>query len=326
MPRYFLGVDVGSTKTHALLADETGRALSLGEGGPGNPDGVGHEGMAAVLREAIGRALATAGVGMEQIAGAGFGIGGYDWPSQREKMLASIRATGLNAPVEIVNDAMLGVLAGTMEGWGVAVVAGTSCNCWGRDRSGREGRMTGFSWMGEAAGAGELVLKAIQAIARAWTWRAPATRLTEAFIELTGASDVVDLLEGLSSNRIIIGPDAAPLVFRVAAEGDPVAQDLIVWAGRELADMAIGVIRQLGFEPLEFEVVLAGSFFQGSPVLAEVMRETIHTVAPGARLVRLHVPPVVGGVVLGMEQGGLQPAAVRQVLIESTAKLLRYDE
>lgn len=326
MPRYFLGVDVGSTKTHALLADETGRALSLGVGGPGNPDGVGYTGLTAALREAIGQALTAAGAGMGQIAGAGFGIGGYDWPSQRENMLASIRAIGLTAPAEVVNDAMLGVLAGTTEGWGVAVVAGTSCNCWGRDRSGREGRMTGFSWMGENAGAGELVLKAIQAVARAWTWRGPATRLTEAFVEWAGVRNVVDLLEGLSANRIAIGPDAAPLVFRIAAEGDPVAQDLIVWAGCELADMAIGVIRQLGFEPLEFEVVLAGSFFKGSPVLAKVMRETIHTVAPGARLVRLHVPPVVGGVVLGMEHGGLQPAAVRQTLIESTAQILRYDE
>jgi N-acetylglucosamine kinase-like BadF-type ATPase len=326
MPRYFLGVDVGSTKTHALIADETGHALGLGESGPGNPDGVGHEGLVAVLREATGAALAAAGIATGQIAGAGFGIGGYDWPSQREKMLDAIRATGLDAPVEIVNDAMLGVLAGTTEGWGVAVVAGTSCNCWGRDRNRREGRMTGFSWLGEAAGAGELVLEAIQAVACAWTRRGPATRLTQAFVALAGARDVVDLLEGLSSNRVYIGASAAPLVFRVAAEGDPVAQDLIVWAGRELADMANGVIRQLSFEPLEFEVVMAGSFFKGSPVLAKVMRETIHTVAPGARLARLLVPPVVGGVVLGMEQGGVQPASVRQALLESTGKLLHYDE
>lgn len=326
MPRYFLGVDVGSTKTHALLADEAGCALSLGRSGPGNPDGVGYEGLVTALREAIGQALVGTGVTMEEIAGAGMGVSGYDWPSQRERMFGAIRAAGLGAPVEIVNDALLGVLAGTTEGWGVAVVAGTSCNCWGRDRSGREGRMTGFSWMGEAAGSGELVLKAIQTIARAWTRRGPATRLTEAFIQLVGASDAMDLLEGLSSGRIYIGADAAPLVFRVAAEGDPVAQDLIVWAGRELADMAIGVIRQLAFESLDFEVVLAGSFFRGSPVLAQVMRETIHTAAPGARLVRLHVPPVIGGVILGMEQGGAHPAYVRQALIESTGKLLRYDE
>ena len=120
-----------------------------------------------------------------------------------------------------------------------------------------------------------------------------------------------------------MGASAAPLVFRVAAEGDEVAQGLILWAGRELADMAVGVIRQLGLESLSFEVVLAGSFFNGSPVLAEVMRETIHSIAPGASLVRLHVPPVVGAVVLGMEQGGIKPSPLRSTLIQSAEALLK---
>jgi hypothetical protein len=34
------------------------------------------------------------------------------------------------------------------------------------------------------------------------------------------------------------------------------------------------------------------------------MRDTIHSIAPGAKLVRLNVPPVVGAVLLGMEQAG----------------------
>jgi N-acetylglucosamine kinase-like BadF-type ATPase len=326
MRRYFFGFDVGSTKTHALIADENGQAVGFGASGPGNPEGVGYDGLARVLQESADEAVASAGIFRDQIVGAGFGIGGYDWPSQREPMLGSIGTLGLVAPVEIVNDAMLGLLAGAEQGWGVAVVAGTSCNCWGRDESGKEGRMTGFSWLGEAAGAGELVMKALQAVARAWTWRAPPTRLAEAFIELTGTRDVGDLLEGLTTEGLRVGASAAPLVFQVAAEGDPVAQELIVWAGRELASMAIGVVRQLSLESLSFEVVLAGSFFNGSPVLAETMREIIHPVAPGASLVRLRVPPVVGAVVLGMEQGGVKPSPLRSMLIRSTERLLKARE
>ena len=34
MTRYFLGVDVGATKSHALIADETGRAVGFGPPGP----------------------------------------------------------------------------------------------------------------------------------------------------------------------------------------------------------------------------------------------------------------------------------------------------
>jgi N-acetylglucosamine kinase-like BadF-type ATPase len=322
MRRYFLGVDVGSTKSHVLIADDLGQALGLGTGGCGNPDSVGYDGFAEVLRTATDEALAAAGITRDEIAGAGFGIGGYDWPSQREPILQAIGTLGLDAPLEPVNDAVIGLVAGAEEGWGVAVVAGTSCNCWGWDRDRRIGRMTGHSWLGEAAGGSELVLKAIQAVALEWTWRGPPTRLSSAFVELTNAQDVAGLLEGLSAGHIQLGSEAAPLVFRVAAGGDPVAHELILWAGRELGSMANGVIRQLGFEALAFDVVLAGSFFNGSPLLAETMREVILPVAPGARLVRLRVPPVVGGVLLGMEQAGMKPAAVREALIASTDELL----
>jgi N-acetylglucosamine kinase-like BadF-type ATPase len=228
--------------------------------------------------------------------------------------------------LEIVNDSIIGLLAGASEGWGIAVVAGTSCNCWGWDQDRREGRMTGFSWLGEAAGGGELVLKAIQAVALEWTRRGPPTRLTQAFVELTGTRDVEDLLEGLTLGRVHLSAEAAPLVFQVAAGGDPVAEELILWAGRELGSMANGVIRQLGFEALTFEVVLAGSFFQGSPRLAETMRETIHVLAPGARLVCLTAPPVVGGVLLGMEQAGADALSVREALIHSTQEMLRLKD
>jgi len=323
MSAYYLGVDVGATKTHALIADDRGRALGLGEGGSGNPEGVGYDGLARELQVALQEALTGAGISRSEVVGAGFGIGGYDWPSQREPMLEAIGSLGLRAPLEIVNDAISGLLAGAEEGWGVAVVAGTSCNCWGWDRERRAGRMTGFSWLGEAAGGGELVLKALQAVALAWTWRGPPTRLTQAFVELADVQSVEDLLEGLTLGRIYLGADAAPVVFRVAAGGDPVAHGLILWAGRELGSMAIGVIRQLGFEALSFDVVLAGSFFNGSPLLAETMRETIRAEAPGARLVRLHVPPVVGGVLLGMEQAGLDPSPLRAPLIQSAGKLLQ---
>ena len=97
-------------------------------------------------------------------------------------------------------------------------------------------------------------------------------------------------------------------------------REIIHWAGRELGSLAIGVIRQLGFHDLSFEVVLSGSLYNGNPALVESMRSTIHGIAPGARLVRLAVPPVAGGVLLGMEQAGIQAASLRPRLIESIQK------
>jgi hypothetical protein len=52
----------------------------------------------------------------------------------------------------------------------------------------------------------------------------------------------------------------------------------------------------------------------------------VHQVAPGARLVRLNVPPVVGGVLLGMEAAGLDFRTRRARLIESTEKILKQEK
>jgi N-acetylglucosamine kinase-like BadF-type ATPase len=276
------------------------------------------------LQMATEQALAYAGLSIAQIAGAGFGVGGYDWPSEREPTLQAIQTLGLNAPIEAVNDTIVGLLAGAPEGWGIAVVAGTGCNCWGWDRHHRRiGRVTGMGWpMAEAAGASELVGEAVRCVARDWSLRGPSTRLTRAFVELVRAKDAEDLLEGITLEKYQIGAEAAPLVFRVAAEGDRVAQQLIEWAGKELGNLAIGVIRQLGIESLKFDVVLVGSLYDGSPLLTDAMCHTVRAVAPGARFVRLTAPPVVGGVLLGMEQVGLNGRAVRERLIETTQMLL----
>jgi N-acetylglucosamine kinase-like BadF-type ATPase len=324
MTRCFLGVDVGATKTHALIAQEDGQACGFGKAGPGNHEDVGYDGLAAALETATEQALAQAGISIDQIAAAGFGIGGYDWPSEREPTLRAIQTLGLSAPVEAVNDAIIGLLAGASEGWGIAVVAGTGCNCWGWDCEHRRvGKMTGRGWwMGEAAGAGELVDEAIRFVARDWSRRGPSTLLTPAFVELAGAKDAEDLLEGITQERYHIGAEAAQLVFRVAAAGDMAARQLIEWAGKELGGLAIGVIRQVGLESLNFDVVLVGSLHDGYPLLTETMRQTVHSVAPGARFVRLAAPPVVGGVLLGMEKAGLNGSTVRKRLIETTKSIL----
>jgi len=323
MNRYFLGIDIGGTKSHALIANQNGRAVGFGEGGPGNYEVVGWDGLRATLQAITAQTLTSAGIGKEQIAGAGLGIAGYDWPAEREPTRQAIESLDLEAPFEFVNDTIIGLIAGATEGWGVAVVAGTSNNCRGRDRQGREGRVTGCSsWFGEYGGAHELVTKAVRAVSMAWTQRGPATSLTEAFIELTGTTDAMDLLEGLALEHYDLSAADAPVILRVAAEGDAVAQEAIRWAGRELGSLVIGVTHQLGFERIDFEVVLIGSMFRASPMLVDAMEATVHRVAPGARLVHLTVPPVVGGVLLGMEQAGLEATALRQSLIKSTRELI----
>jgi N-acetylglucosamine kinase-like BadF-type ATPase len=321
--KYYLGIDIGGSKSHALIADQNGRVTGWGQGGSGNHEMVGVDGLTHVLHDILQQAVSSAGIQLVQIAGAGFGMAGYDWPFQRPMMLEVIESLGLSAPFELVNDTLIHLLAGSSQGWGVAVVAGTSNNCRGWRPNRTEGRMVGHgAWMGEYGGADELVLKAVHAVAADWSRRGPATRLSAIFPDLVGARDLTDFIEGLAVGRILLSGAAAPVIFKAAEEGDDVAKELIRWTGTELGSLALGVIRQLEFESLDFDLVLGGSIFKGSQVVMQAVADTVLPVASGARLIRLTVPPVVGGVLLGMEQDGLYSGECRENLMQSFQELI----
>jgi N-acetylglucosamine kinase-like BadF-type ATPase len=318
MMNYYLGADVGATKTQVWIADQTGLVVGKGESGPGNHETVGYDGLQKALAQAIEPALAQANIPAERISGASFGVAGYDWESERKATLQVIHSLGLSTSVEAVNDTILGLMAGAADGWGIAIISGTGCNCRGWDKTHRyEGRVVGRSTeAGEGAGSTELMAEVIKALCYEWTLRSGHTELSPALIKFAGAKDLADLLEGTFEGRYCLDGSAAPLVFTVARDGDLTAREIIRRAGCELGEMANAVIRQLHFELLEFDVVLIGSMFEGGELLTEPMRQTIHSLAPGARFVRLSVPPVAGAVLLGMEAALYRyPAEVRKTLM-----------
>lgn len=323
---YFLGVDAGGTKTHTLIADETGKAIGFGFAGPGNWESVGYEGLSKILLDTTFQALEMAKLSISQISGVGMGLAGYDWPSQRQAHLDAIQPLKLVCPLEIVNDTTLGILAGAEEGWGLSVVSGTGCNCrgWSRDRK-REGRVVGGAshWSGEAAGGFDILARAMRSVTFEWVKREPTTALTPAFIQKTGAKDLDDLVEGLYLGRFSFDQALILTIFEVARKGDRQALEVIRWAGSELGMMAVSVINQLGLQNETFDVVLIGSLYDGHPLMAETMRTTIHCIAPGAKLIRLTAPPVVGGVILGMQTAGFDARQARPTLLATTRELFK---
>ena len=322
--KYYLGIDVGSSKTHALIVDESGNCVGFGKAGGGNHQSVGYNGHASVLIASFGAALKASGVDKAHISGAGFGVAGYDFPSDRNAHLQAISRLGLSCPVEVVNDGVNGLLAGATHGIGVNVTAGSSNNCRGRNQNGKEGRIVGNgSMFGENGGALEIVEEALRKVNHAWIERIPPTKLTDKLLAITGAKSEIDLMEGLSNGQYHISPINALDVLKVAQEGDVAALEVIQWAGEELGWLAISVARQIEMQDDEVEIIQSGSVFEAGKIITNPMREIVMKHLPKAKLVRLDGPPVVGAVILGMEQAHFDGYAIRENMVRTAKEIVK---
>jgi predicted NAD/FAD-dependent oxidoreductase len=108
-----------------------------------------------------------------------------------------------------------------------------------------------------------------------------------------------------------------------AREGDRAALEVIRWSGEELGWLAISVARQIEMENDEVEIIQSGSVFEAGELIMEPMQSIVHQHCPQARLIRLEGPPVVGAVILGMEQASFDGYAVRDRIVQTAKELVR---
>lgn len=320
--QFFLGADTGSSKTHVLITDLTGKALGFGESGCGNYEVVGIDGMICSLSLAVDQALHTANIEKSEILSMGFGICGYDWPSEMPIMIKAVKALKLKSDFSVVNDVELGLLAGTNKGWGVAVDAGTGNNIRGRNQEGKIGRITGSSIVfGEIGGASEMVWQAMVSVAHAWTKRGPETALTQMLIRITDTDSEESMIEKLATGQLKLPPEIAKEIISIARGGDFIAQQIVKHSAQELAKNTNAVIKQINLQQESFDIVLMGSVFDAGQIFIEPFTEIIHGYAPCAIIKKLDFPPVIGAVILAAEKFHKFNRQFRQNLIYSSHRL-----
>ena len=140
-----LGLDVGATKTQALIANHQGEVLGFAGEVGGNWEGMGLAAAGEVYARVARQALTQAGMSAGELAGGGYGLAGLDWSSDRGRLRPLIDRLGVGGPQVLANDAFAALWAGTRDGYGVVVIAGTGTTTAGRNRDGQEARTLGFS-------------------------------------------------------------------------------------------------------------------------------------------------------------------------------------
>jgi N-acetylglucosamine kinase-like BadF-type ATPase len=305
MPTFVMGVDGGTTKTIALVADDQGRILgaSRGEGSNWTGSDVGIP--MAVVSATAQAALRQAGLCGDDIAMAVFGLAGADWPEDHERRQTVLERGGLARRLVVKNDAFVGLRAGTQQRYGVAIAAGTGTNTAVITPDGTE---WAFGYYAAEGGAGDIARDAIRAVLHAEDGRGQPTALTGAILGKLNYPNVDDLLRALIAEQVEWGKilSLCPLVFEAADASDAVAAEIIIRHGLTLAEYATAVVRRFAMQSLEFDVVLSGSVFKGQgPLLIDTITQAIQAVAPRARIVRVQFEPAVGGLLLAYDALGI---------------------
>jgi len=304
--RYYAGLDAGGTKTHVIIADETGAVLGFGAAGPGNYEVAGVEAARIEIDRAFQEALRGVRLSLHDLSVVGMGVAGADLPEDYDMLERELFGPYFG-PVRhlLKNDSFAGLRGGTLHPFGIVIACGTGCVCAGVNRSGMDARVGGISEeFGDMVSGSSIGMEGIKAVWRARDGIIPPTLLTDLFLQKAGCPDVDTFFLQMYRRKLTYEAlmPMAKLVFDAALEGDAVACDILEWGGQYLGKMVCAVARKLDMVHDTFEVVMAGSVFKGSsPVLKDRMTTEIHRQCPYAKPVMPVFEPVVGALLLGME-------------------------
>jgi N-acetylglucosamine kinase-like BadF-type ATPase len=318
-PAAVLAIDAGNSKTDVALVGADGSMQARARGGSFRPDRVGADAAVAGLAPLVERVRAEAG-----LAGTGVVarmvaacLANADLPVEHESLEAAIGAHGWAPSIEVFNDTFALLRAGLDEPRGVAVVCGAGINCAGLLPDGRTARFAAVGHIsGDWGGGGNLWQEAMWWAARAVDGRGPTTALSDALPGHAGLDDMEALISavhlGALSEADCMG--LTPVLFEVAAGGDPVAGDLVRRQADEVVALAVAAMRRLGVLGEPIPVVLGGGVLTaGHPQLMDEIHRLLAERAPLATASVVRTPPVVGAALLGLDRLGV-PSEARERL------------
>ena len=196
-----------------------------------------------------------------RVAAAALMLAGVDRPDQESDMHEELSALDFADRVLVTNDTFAVLQAGSVNGWGVAVVCGAGLNAVGVTPDGRVGRYQALGELsGDWGGGGAVGLAALGAAIRGEDGRGRETTLTvqlSKHFEVENPQEIAAAIhEHRLDERVLV--DTAPLVFECAADGDEVAGQIVDRVADEVAIMATAMLHRLELAELSPEVVLGG--------------------------------------------------------------------
>jgi glucosamine kinase len=279
--KYFLGLDIGGTKTACVLADEH-RELSRARAGSAKALRIGKTEAAMHLKEALDAVSKKSGVALAEVTASCIGTSGAA-VSEVTEWLREQMAKWVGGHLSLLGDEVITLDAAFPGEPGVVVIAGTGSNVIGR---GRDGKTTGAGGWGPALadeGSGNLLGQQAVRDALAAVNAGEEPLLLQRVLERLGLR-TRDELVGVANAYGFSFAELMPVVVQAAHDGDRIAQRTIERGGYELAGLVLHVIRRLVAKDPGIEnglkIAGTGSIWEHVPEVSAAMRRRLLTTYP----------------------------------------------
>lgn len=312
-----VALDAGNSKTDAAVVRLDGTVLATVRRGGFRPAVDGLDRAMATVSEAVTTVLAAAGAPPVVLLAAY--LANADLPVEEALYHQVISGWGMSERTVVGNDTLALLRSGAQGPEGVAVVCGAGINCTGLALDGRTSRFPALGHLtGDWGGGYGLANEVMWSAARSEDGRGPATALAAAVARHFGAPSAVAVAEAvhlrsLDAERL---HELVPLLFEVASGGDGVARRLVARQAEEIGALVAISLTRLDLQDGPVDVVLGGGVLAAEPpLLMDDVRARVLAIAPRARITVPHVPPLVGALLLALDQVDL-PAGSRAAALE----------
>jgi glucosamine kinase len=281
-----IGIDGGGSKTHAIVANESGE--SLGEAtGPGSAVKPGEEEASAdVIAQTAREALEKARLSDVTPRVLCVGVAGAGRENAKQALWQALVARDVASDVVVHTDFGIALDDAFGDGPGVLLIAGTGSAAFGRSPAGTTGRCGGWGPIIGDEGSGTWIgRRALSIVSAAADGRESQTALTGAILTAAEVNEVSDLIPWAAAATREQIASLAPVVFSVAEGGDLRANAVISLAVEELM-LHIRALGQslFGDERAAIPVALAGGLMTKGTTLRKRLEHRLRAAVPGAQV------------------------------------------
>jgi N-acetylglucosamine kinase-like BadF-type ATPase len=317
---YVLGIDGGGTKTKGVIADHSGKVVAQHTVGASNPNSMHQSDVEKELVDLLSELKRQAGSAYFQLSVVYAGMSGVDRQDDQQLMKEMLQKSlpdglGQNCKIIVDNDAINALYSGTLGKPGIVNISGTGSITYGVNQNGERARVGGWGYLIGDPGSGYAIGRAaLQSAYDSYDGCGEITSLTVRIKDhfmVNALPDVIQKIYEPGKARKAVAP-LSQLVVKAADEGDKVAQDILLNAGKDMAKAIYGLLSKLFSKKLsDYQdsettlLVLTGGVYQRSDLFIPTIQDELKTRGLRVEIILPQVPPVAGALVAALTSEGI---------------------